>query len=245
MIVGFAAETGDATGSVLDLGRAKLARKGCDLLVVNDVSGGAVFGSSDNEAVILGADGGVRRGAPRQQDRAGPRHLGRGRPPIRRLRHASRMLVSRYVFYRTVPTEEASDDVAGRLFTSESVTEGHPDKIADRISDSVLDHLMAAGPRQGQPARGRRDAADHRPRRGRRRGPHRRLRPGRRHRPQGDPRHRLRLLREGLRRPHRAASRSRSVPSPATSPPASTPATSPASAPPTTSSTSAAPATRA
>ena len=36
--------------------------------------------------------------------------------------------------------------MAGRLFTSESVTEGHPDKIADRISDSVLDHLMAADP---------------------------------------------------------------------------------------------------
>jgi S-adenosylmethionine synthetase len=33
--------------------------------------------------------------------------------------------------------------VAGRLFTSESVTEGHPDKIADRVSDSVLDFLMA------------------------------------------------------------------------------------------------------
>jgi phosphopantothenoylcysteine decarboxylase/phosphopantothenate--cysteine ligase len=57
VIVGFAAETGDETGSVLDLARAKLARKGCDLLVVNDVSGGAVFGSPDNEAVILGADG--------------------------------------------------------------------------------------------------------------------------------------------------------------------------------------------
>ena len=59
VIVGFAAETGDATGSVLDLGRAKLARKGCDLLVVNDVSGGAVFGSDDNEAVVLAADGGA------------------------------------------------------------------------------------------------------------------------------------------------------------------------------------------
>jgi len=57
VIVGFAAETGDAHSSVLDLGRAKLARKGCDLLVVNDVSGGAVFGSPDNEAVVLGADG--------------------------------------------------------------------------------------------------------------------------------------------------------------------------------------------
>lgn len=57
VVVGFAAETGDTTGSVLDLARAKLARKGCDLLVVNDVSGGAVFGSPDNEAVVLGADG--------------------------------------------------------------------------------------------------------------------------------------------------------------------------------------------
>jgi len=36
--------------------------------------------------------------------------------------------------------------VAGRLFTSESVTEGHPDKIADRISDTVLDYLMANDP---------------------------------------------------------------------------------------------------
>jgi phosphopantothenoylcysteine decarboxylase/phosphopantothenate--cysteine ligase len=57
VIVGFAAETGDDGSTVLDLARAKLARKGCDLLVVNDVSGGAVFGSPDNEAVILGADG--------------------------------------------------------------------------------------------------------------------------------------------------------------------------------------------
>ena len=57
VIVGFAAETGDDSGSVLDLARAKLVRKGCDLLVVNDVSGGAVFGSPDNEAVILAASG--------------------------------------------------------------------------------------------------------------------------------------------------------------------------------------------
>jgi phosphopantothenoylcysteine decarboxylase/phosphopantothenate--cysteine ligase len=60
VVVGFAAETGDDTGSVLDLARAKLARKGCDLLVVNDVRGGAVFGASDNQAVILSRDGGRR-----------------------------------------------------------------------------------------------------------------------------------------------------------------------------------------
>ncbi|MGH3456660.1 bifunctional phosphopantothenoylcysteine decarboxylase/phosphopantothenate--cysteine ligase CoaBC [Aeromicrobium sp.] len=56
VVVGFAAETGDASGSVLDHARAKLERKGCDLLVVNDVGGERVFGRDDNEAVILGAD---------------------------------------------------------------------------------------------------------------------------------------------------------------------------------------------
>jgi len=35
----------------------------------------------------------------------------------------------------------------GRLFTSESVTEGHPDKICDAISDSVLDSLLSQDPR--------------------------------------------------------------------------------------------------
>ena len=36
--------------------------------------------------------------------------------------------------------------MSGRLFTSESVTEGHPDKICDAISDSVLDSLLAEDP---------------------------------------------------------------------------------------------------
>ncbi len=36
--------------------------------------------------------------------------------------------------------------VTGRLFTSESVTEGHPDKIADQISDTILDALLADDP---------------------------------------------------------------------------------------------------
>ena len=33
-----------------------------------------------------------------------------------------------------------------RLFTSESVTEGHPDKICDQISDSILDAILAKDP---------------------------------------------------------------------------------------------------
>jgi phosphopantothenoylcysteine decarboxylase/phosphopantothenate--cysteine ligase len=58
LLVGFAAETGDASGSVLEHGRAKLAAKGCDLLVVNAVGEGRAFGQAENAAVILDAAGG-------------------------------------------------------------------------------------------------------------------------------------------------------------------------------------------
>ncbi|WP_326612952.1 bifunctional phosphopantothenoylcysteine decarboxylase/phosphopantothenate--cysteine ligase CoaBC [Streptomyces scopuliridis] len=54
VIVGFAAETDD----VLDNGRKKLRRKGCDLLVVNEVGERKTFGAEENEAVVLAADGG-------------------------------------------------------------------------------------------------------------------------------------------------------------------------------------------
>jgi phosphopantothenoylcysteine decarboxylase/phosphopantothenate--cysteine ligase len=60
VLVGFAAETGDADGSVLDHGRAKLARKGCDLLVVNEVgeTGHPTgFEGDSNAAVVLASDG--------------------------------------------------------------------------------------------------------------------------------------------------------------------------------------------
>ncbi|MDP9239353.1 MAG: bifunctional phosphopantothenoylcysteine decarboxylase/phosphopantothenate--cysteine ligase CoaBC [Actinomycetota bacterium] len=59
VVVGFAAETGDSTGDVLAHGRAKLAAKGCDLLVVNEVGDSLGFESADNAAVVLGADGAV------------------------------------------------------------------------------------------------------------------------------------------------------------------------------------------
>ncbi len=60
VVVGFAAETGD----LLEAGQAKLAVKGCDLLVVNPVGNGLAFGSSDNEAIVLAADG-IRTKVPR------------------------------------------------------------------------------------------------------------------------------------------------------------------------------------
>ncbi len=40
-----------------------------------------------------------------------------------------------------------------RLFTSESVTEGHPDKICDQISDSILDALLTQTRRAARPSR--------------------------------------------------------------------------------------------
>ena len=53
VIVGFAAETNPDPAAA----RAKLARKGCDLLVVNQVGNGQGFGGTDNEWLVLGADG--------------------------------------------------------------------------------------------------------------------------------------------------------------------------------------------
>ncbi len=53
VIVGFAAETGDDHGSVLEHGIAKLQRKGCDLLVINEVGPNLAFGTDDNEVTIL------------------------------------------------------------------------------------------------------------------------------------------------------------------------------------------------
>jgi phosphopantothenoylcysteine decarboxylase/phosphopantothenate--cysteine ligase len=55
ILVGFAAETDTSAEGA----RAKLARKGCDLLVVNPVGNGLGFGTIDNEAVVYGADGTV------------------------------------------------------------------------------------------------------------------------------------------------------------------------------------------
>lgn len=58
VLVGFAAETGDAEHSALEYARAKLSRKGCDLLMCNEVGHGKVFGESRNRGWLLsrGAD---------------------------------------------------------------------------------------------------------------------------------------------------------------------------------------------
>lgn len=55
LIVGFAAETGDAQTDPLEFGRAKLVRKGCDLLCVNQVGTDLVFGQDTTRVTILEA----------------------------------------------------------------------------------------------------------------------------------------------------------------------------------------------
>jgi phosphopantothenoylcysteine decarboxylase / phosphopantothenate---cysteine ligase len=57
VLVGFAAETDTSP----EAAQAKLARKGCDLLVVNPVGNGLGFGTADNEAVVYAADGTVTK----------------------------------------------------------------------------------------------------------------------------------------------------------------------------------------
>ena len=57
VIVGFAAETGDANGDVLFHARSKLKRKGCDMLVVNAVGEGKAFEVDHNDGWMLSADG--------------------------------------------------------------------------------------------------------------------------------------------------------------------------------------------
>lgn len=59
VVVGFAAETGDADASVLDHGRAKARRKGADLLVVNAVGGGRGFAVDANDVTVVDGAGDV------------------------------------------------------------------------------------------------------------------------------------------------------------------------------------------
>jgi phosphopantothenoylcysteine decarboxylase/phosphopantothenate--cysteine ligase len=59
LIVGFAAETATTPEELLALGRAKIARKGCDFLVVNGVGWTTGFGTDGNSVTVLGASGDI------------------------------------------------------------------------------------------------------------------------------------------------------------------------------------------
>ncbi|MFC4244597.1 bifunctional phosphopantothenoylcysteine decarboxylase/phosphopantothenate synthase [Gryllotalpicola reticulitermitis] len=58
-IIGFAAETEPDPATLLELGRAKIARKGCDFLVVNNVGWKTGFATDDNDVVVLNRAGDI------------------------------------------------------------------------------------------------------------------------------------------------------------------------------------------
>ena len=133
--------------------------------MLNDVSGGAVFGQRRNEStcwtpVPWGAPAPtpdrhwpsssrrtvldavvcrISEGGPSSTDRRSLTH----RPPRPLGCAGPRVPGPRTCHART--ENRRTDDP--RLFTSESVTEGHPDKICDQISDAILDALLAQDPR--------------------------------------------------------------------------------------------------
>src|ERR1700753_894343 len=62
----------------------------------------------------------------------------------RRRRYAPCHLRWAFLYASAMPNKPLAE--GEHLFTSESVTEGHPDKVADQISDGVLDAILAEDP---------------------------------------------------------------------------------------------------
>ena len=54
-------------------------------------------------------------------------------------------MLGRYAAFRAFDFRKVKD-MKKILFTSESVTEGHPDKICDKISDAILDEMLKQDP---------------------------------------------------------------------------------------------------
>ena len=115
--------------------RSTTTRAGCFPPTVRGGSGTRVE-DIDGQS-YCGRDRGIVRGTLTSRGRCGERL-----PPgcVRRCASMSMVLV-----LLALPGRNCN--VSGRLFTSESVTEGHPDKICDAISDSVLDALLAGDPK--------------------------------------------------------------------------------------------------
>ena len=143
VLVGFAAETQD----VLANARGKLERKNLDLIVANDVSSpGAGFGHDTNKVTILSIDASdvdVPMGSKRDVAESildavvGP-------PPTSRVGH---IVAPPSASKRSAVQPPGDTPVPKNFsFTSESVTEGHPDKMADQISDSILDAFLEQDP---------------------------------------------------------------------------------------------------
>ena len=135
MLVGFAAETADLRGQRR---RASCARKQLDLIVANDVGApGVGFEHDTNAVTIFGADGSEEVVALADKRRVAAAVLA----------SVSRLRAWRAADRDPIPaTAQEPHLVSHWTFTSETVTEGHPDKMADQISDAVLDAILAEDP---------------------------------------------------------------------------------------------------
>ena len=142
VLVGFAAETADVAENASE----KLRSKNADLLVANDVGAeGVGFEHDTNEVLILFADGDAR-------------HI-----PLTGKRAVAEAVLDAALDVRSARTDanhHGEHDMKNWTFTSESVTEGHPDKMADQISDSILDAILEQDPLSACRLR---DDGDHRP----------------------------------------------------------------------------------
>ena len=133
VLVGFAAETDDLVANA----QSKLVAKHLDLIVANDVSApGVGFGHDTNAVVLLRPGRDPRHRRPPRQARHRPRPC--STPSSSCAPHSPDL--------HHPPRRELGAPVSRWTFTSESVTEGHPDKMADQISDSVLDAILAEDP---------------------------------------------------------------------------------------------------
>ena len=143
VVVGFAAET----ERVREHAAAKLAAKQVDLMVANDVSADdAGFEVDTNRVLVLDARAASRRLPLMTKDALADWLVERVALRLGRLATLPPNISP------TAGAPGDSDRVQGRIglskhtFTSESVTEGHPDKMADQISDSVLDAVLTEDP---------------------------------------------------------------------------------------------------
>jgi hypothetical protein len=166
LLVGFAAETDDVEAN----GRAKLARKGADLLVVNDVSADAGFEVDTNRSSSSARDGSRDRGPAVHQGRGRRPHPRRGRRRLPPLPGRARALVRRPTPRRSRVRGSGTRIVAPVRVGSALRTDpappppvrsprvpphpvhlgvrhrGHPDKMADQISDAILDAILTEDP---------------------------------------------------------------------------------------------------
>ena len=125
---------------------AKLAAKRVDLMVANDVSApDAGFEVDTNRALLLGADGSAEATPLLIEGAAGRASCSNGSSPCWvGPATAAHLACPDHQWRRT--SGGGVRFVSRHTFTSESVTEGHPDKMSDQISDSVLDAVLTEDP---------------------------------------------------------------------------------------------------